>query len=68
MLDVMPELRSWTMMTSRYHLRQVISNLNIPDTELQQYIVLKTDTQSSVPNRQNEYIPEPVEVRGAIKC
>lgn len=64
MQDVSPELQSWTLRTSRYQLRQVLSNLNIPENELQTYIVLTTDP--ILQNRPNivasEYIPAPEEV------
>lgn len=37
------DIRQWTAMTSRIQLRQVISNLSVPQSILQPYIVRKAD-------------------------
>lgn len=63
MEDVSPELHNWTLMTSRFQLRQVLSNLNVSENDLQLYIIRTSDPMDQ--NRQNvirDYALDPVEV------
>lgn len=50
------DIQQWTRMTSRTHLRQILSNLSVPQSILQPYIVRKIDavTLSSTESSQNE--------------
>ncbi|KAG5900468.1 hypothetical protein JTB14_010882 [Gonioctena quinquepunctata] len=52
--DVPQDIRNWTLMTSRVHLRGIISNLSIPESILRPYIVRQSDAviTSVVENRQ----------------
>lgn len=52
MPDVSPEIQNWTLMTSRVQLRQIMSNLNFPESILQPYIVRRSEASlQSVVNR-----------------
>lgn len=43
MQDVPADIRGWTLVASRVHLRQVISNLSVPESVLQPYIVRRSE-------------------------
>lgn len=51
-----PDIQQWTTVTIRVHLRQFISNLSVPQSILQPYIVRTVDavTLSSVSDNQVE--------------
>lgn len=52
MADVPQEIQNWTLVTSRVHLRQVMSNLSVPESVLQPYIVRRSEASlPSVVNR-----------------
>ncbi|KAJ8919800.1 hypothetical protein NQ315_006329 [Exocentrus adspersus] len=51
MTDVPQEIQNWTLMTSRMHLRQVMSGLSVPESVLQPYLVRKS--QASLPSAVN---------------
>ncbi|XP_018580281.1 large proline-rich protein bag6 isoform X2 [Anoplophora glabripennis] len=52
MADVPQEIQNWTLVTSRVHLRQVMSNLSVPESVLQPYIVRRSENSlPSVVNR-----------------
>lgn len=46
MQDVPQEIQNWTVMTSRIRLRQVLGNLNVPESAIQPYIIFQQETVS----------------------
>lgn len=47
MQGIPPDIQQWTLMASRAHLRQFISNLSVPQSILQPYIVRRVDSVTS---------------------
>lgn len=47
MQGIPPDIQQWTLVASRAHLRQFISNLSVPQSILQPYIVRKVDSVTS---------------------
>ncbi|XP_072393525.1 uncharacterized protein [Diabrotica undecimpunctata] len=62
MRDVPQHVQNWTLMTSRVRLRQILSNLNIPESVLQPYIVHRPMTPILEPMVENETEVESMEV------
>ncbi|XP_050511249.1 large proline-rich protein BAG6 isoform X13 [Diabrotica virgifera virgifera] len=62
MRDVPQYVQNWTLMTSRVRLRQILSNLNIPESLLQPYIVHRPMTPILEPMVENETEVESMEV------
>lgn len=65
MQDVPPEIQNWTLMTSRIHLRQILSHLNIPENIIQPFVMYRQENVPLVQSRPtivNNYVPPEVEV------
>uniref|UniRef100_A0A6P7GL72 Large proline-rich protein BAG6 n=1 Tax=Diabrotica virgifera virgifera TaxID=50390 RepID=A0A6P7GL72_DIAVI len=62
MRDVPQYVQNWTLMTSRVRFRQILSNLNIPESLLQPYIVHRPMTPILEPMVENETEVESMEV------